>query len=314
MGSLGEERRLMPFLVRSVNRLLRNVGFRVVREQNQVVGGALDLRATFHDPISAWYLYGGRPFLIDVELHRCRAWGPTGFPCDVDAGNPFVDTLVRQRDYGPVSYDGSLLAEYYRTCIPGNAAEVLGIQPETASSGIKKCTRLGYVFPWEHADPANRSSRRYSVVQNENTRGGITDVAIDEHPHFGPVSRQKGELELNRLVDVFVSIQQNGFDEWHPQAKSVTAGTVLVLENEWRVHIRKGNHRIAALTALGYRSVPIRFEARVPLIVRREDVDYWPHVRDGLFTKKQALDVFDRIFHGTGPRPFIQRTETDNQQ
>lgn len=60
-----------------------------------------------------------------------------------------------------------------------------------------------------------------------------------------------------------------------------------------------GQHRAASLSALGHETIPVRLTSPSSAsIIRRDDVDFWPYVRTGLFSRETALEVFDRIFSG----------------
>lgn len=78
-------------------------------------------------------------------------------------------------------------------------------------------------------------------------------------------------------------------------------------DRNYAVLVFRGHHRIAALAALGYVEAPIRIKMKSAMgIVRRSEVDAWPHVRRGYFTREQALAVFDRLLSGQQPEALLR--------
>jgi hypothetical protein len=57
-----------------------------------------------------------------------------------------------------------------------------------------------------------------------------------------------------------------------------------------------GNHRVAALAALGYEEAVL--QVRTKYVVRRSEAKWWPMVRLDWFSEQEAIAVFDRIFCG----------------
>lgn len=71
--------------------------------------------------------------------------------------------------------------------------------------------------------------------------------------------------------------------------------------SEYRVMISRGQHRIAALAAMGAKTAPVRL---LPKIIARSEASLWPNVDRGFYTVEQAMAVFDRIFEGRQPDAF----------
>jgi hypothetical protein len=251
------------------------------------------------NPIVAHYLFGARAHIIDVPLPRCRAWGPSAFVCDTNSNNPFVDTLVEYHDTPDLTYDESPLRTFYERCIPESASQLLGIDGVGSTSYLASLSPYAYVFPWENVDLRKRQESRTGIVASENRRNGFSLDVNHGHPHWGPVTPEKGAIEFRRLTQVYISIQENGFRYRDPKGGTIAASAILSRGKEWCVHVRKGNRRIAALAALGYSTAPIRFGDVQPAVIRRDDVDAWPQVRSGVYQTNEALLVFDRLFDGT---------------
>jgi hypothetical protein len=128
-------------------------------------------------------------------------------------------------------------------------------------------------------------------------RNNKVDLKVEDgHAHFGPVSPSKGEFEMRRLVEAYDSINKHGFDT----ARGAVLADIIVDDrsSEWACHILDGLHRIAVLRAFGVATLPVCVLASDTAIVRRSDVDRWPHVVDGLFSRSDALGIFDAMFQG----------------
>ena len=255
------------------------------------------------NPLVAFYLYGARPHIVDVSMDKCRAWGPIALPCRSDSGNPFVDTVAMVHRGKLNGYEDSPLRAYYESWAPDTMADLLGLQTTSGDDRLNRLSPAHYVFPWEGVDPESRHARRMVTIRSENRQHGLTMDSDGGHPHWGPVAYAKGDVEYRRLIGVYQSIQETGFWYRDPKGGTIGASAVLVRDGDWRVLIRKGNHRIAVLAAIGWTSVPIRFGDRQPSIIHRELVDVWPNVTSGLFTRVQALELFDRLFDGRPPFP-----------
>lgn len=65
-----------------------------------------------------------------------------------------------------------------------------------------------------------------------------------------------------------------------------------------RAIVETGRHRMAALAALGHETAPVWLPSKV---VRREEVSAWPGVVAGVFTRKDALAIFGRLFAARQP-------------
>jgi hypothetical protein len=114
--------------------------------------------------------------------------------------------------------------------------------------------------------------------------------------YFGPVSDSVGLLEFSRLKSVYESINEKGYC---PPAKSHIHGEFLISDDDWVWVNLGGKHRCAALIAMNYSEIPVRVRGKYgAAFVRRCEVDYWPNVLNGLFSRDQALQFFDKMILG----------------
>ena len=263
---------------------------------------AIDLRSETADPVAAVYIAEDRPFVIDVPLDRCRQFFSLGIRCSDAELNPFVRSLVAYHDSRISNYAESPLREFYSHCRPSCASDVLGVPGMDFPP-------LEAVLPWQRPDRQRIVEDRRTRIIWENDRDGLDASLSPGWQNWGPVSRERGERELARLVTVFESIRRAGYQRRDGHRDGDIGGWILEEDDDWVCWIwAGGQHRVAALAALGHTHAPIRVRGNMsgpdsPIRDRilRRDVDAWPHVRSGLFDRKGALAVFDRIMAGEPP-------------
>lgn len=108
---------------------------------------------------------------------------------------------------------------------------------------------------------------------------------------FGPVSYEKGEFEFKRLISVYKSIK-NGYNRFLGDI-----GVRILRSGEDYIFTMGGGglHRTAAIAGMGHKTFPAQF--KVPnFLADTKDVEYWPHVLSGLWSKKKALAHADYLF------------------
>jgi len=148
-----------------------------------------------------------------------------------------------------------------------------------------------YCYPWSPTPPREMRDFLMNDIQSENNRFGFTS---DESLDLPNVSDRKVMIEANRLVKLVLSVRKNGYIQ---ENDDVVGGFVLLDGDRWRWYVQGGQHRAAVMAALGHDHIPVC----VRQVVRREDFRFWPSVQSGIYTEKQALIVFDRLFRSEPP-------------
>jgi hypothetical protein len=242
-------------------------------------------------PVEISYLTRSSKFVTSVTVNKCRT-NLTGYSL---RDSPFVKFIQEYQSGVVKEYSGSSLETYYRQKQPRTMAELLGDFDGAFSSFPAMAT----VMPWWNLTPHQVLKKRVVDINAPKLLGveaidfGLKEGGNFGWQYFGPVSKSVGELEFKRLVSVYNSIKEKGY---------VTHGAVpingefLVTQSDWVWVGLGGKHRMSALVALGWDKIPVTTKGRYGAqIVRAAEVDYWPNVRNGLFTKKQALAVFSKI-------------------
>ena len=127
---------------------------------------------------------------------------------------------------------------------------------------------------------------------------GLT--AMHGYQAFGPVTDKKISVEAKRLDTLLKSINKFGYFpelfDGHPR------GYLLVddLNSPNRQHfiISGGQHRVAVLSYLGFTEILLNFEPTLPREIKASDIENWPGVKTGAYSKKLAYKIFYSYFRG----------------
>lgn len=141
----------------------------------------------------------------------------------------------------------------------------------------------GLDVPWHHADLTKT----------------VTPVRFPEQ--FGPVSALELSVEALRLDNLQRSFLRSGFLkelESSLRGKTITSRLLLHTNGDFRVMILQGNHRTAVLAHLGWEQIPTQLVGSVWNLppVRLGDLEQWPGVVDGRFTRETARAIFEAFF------------------
>jgi hypothetical protein len=259
----------------------------------------VDLRGLGLDAEAALARAGKARFVIDLPLADCRGNKTMGFPCVPGAGHPFVETARLLLVSPDLPYEQTPLHAFYQRHRPRTAAEHLGLACTHPDLARHPSTTA---YPWAPPPTPNEEARRRARIRAENRRHGLDFGPDDGFAHFGPITARRGRFELSRLRRLVADVRARGF-RIGADRDGVCSAHLLIDGAERRALIENGQHRIAVLGALGRRSAPIWV---LPHPVRRSQVATWPGVRAGVFTRDQALAVFDRLMAGRQPEALAE--------
>jgi hypothetical protein len=252
----------------------------------------------FDDPFEALcYRQGGEPAAFRCPLEYTI--NENGFSYSPDGWHPFVATLREYVAGESTGYEDSVLRRFYETHQPNHAAEAIAGFDQAPSEYENYPAHVYRLTPWRSktADCVDQSVRSWSVrdsiVHSRVHSISKHDWSFDKDgfQYHGPVSERKGRLEYQRLVSIYESIEEDDYDRAHGHA------TFLLLRRgtEFRyLNWGTGNHRTAAMTALGKETIPAVFSS--PYIVDVGMAKYWPQVRSGAWTHEQAEAYFNHLF------------------
>src|SRR5699024_11213340 len=256
-----------------------------------------DLRGQVRNPLSAKYFARKPNFLINADFEKCIVINR--FSCEKTGNNPVVNTVTDYLENGKISYSGSELEDFYTTCVPKNVADLFNLEGKLHSDLVQLPAAF-FVPPWENTDMESKKKFREIYVENENKKRGKGLSLKHGRGCFGPVSKEFGKLKIRTLVKLVQSITDKGYLREGGQEEDIK-DTILVKGRDYKYLICDGNHRITVLSALDFKFAPVRvLPTSIPAFIYRREVDCWPKVQDALYTRGQALNIFDSIFKGDG--------------
>lgn len=246
----------------------------------------LDFRGSRLTPMEALRRAAGLAFILDVPVEKTRAAGFNG----ADPHNPFVITLRAHAEGTCAQFRGSPMEDFYEKWQP-----YAGRDPGEFEKPA----------PWRE-----RSVRPANTAAGRLQRGEFTAIAHDlglrtadirGHISGGPVTEAFGEVTFRRMAQIQDSVRREGYLPEQSEAGHLR-GECFMHGDDYRVIVGSGKHRMVALLALGWREVPVQFgPPKLPVIVRREEVDRWPGVVGGAYSREEALAKFDRLFADVHP-------------
>ncbi|MFU8864495.1 MAG: hypothetical protein ACNA7O_11305 [Rhodobacterales bacterium] len=284
-----------------VNSSTSNVAFnalgKVSLRLKKYAPDCVDLRESAYTPLEAAFYSPASKFLINVDLEKCLGLHAAAFICTSTSPHPFIQTLRAYAAGKCHDYVHSSLFEFYGSFQPRSAAEVVGLSYNSGHSAISHLPAFASALPWEPLTPEENETFLRGICERDYIDNGFTLDAAAGWKGWGPLSHEAGEAEFNRLVRVFKAIGTNGYQR-HSALDGDIEGQVLKHDDDYKVFVSRGQHRIAALAAMDQTRAPIRV---LPQAVSRSDAAVWPNVVRGYYTVEQAQSVFDRIFDGRQP-------------
>lgn len=238
------------------------------------------------DPCDAIYQHGDVAFELPLE----RAMYPYLFSYGPQGWHPFVAVLEQYRENRGLSYRDSILCRYYERFHPNNIFDVFFDEAPLPARERSPLAALAIpphnpIFPWD-PEPSH--------IFGE---GGLD--ASHGNQGFGPVTEAKGTLEFRRLTEILTSIEARGYQPGNGHDGDIR-GYFLRAENDYRFIVRQGLHRAAALAALGYPSLRVRFYLPYPRAIFEHDLANWPQVKKGAIDPGTARAIFRRFFEENG--------------
>lgn len=265
--------------------ILRRLGFKITKVEKSEPLPPLML----DNPIVCLhYKRGGKSAAFKCPIDKCVSYN--GFSFSPESWNPFILSIHEYRKRNVSEYKGSFLERYYETWCPSNCGESMLMRKNTE---FQTLTCPPYVFPkpWSAEDIESLIRRREQTIKKHLDRHNIPDPGPHHGTHFhGPVSSHKGQVEIDRLISVFESLSKQGYDRSYGDVKVVMVQS----GSDTRFLVCGGNHRIAAMSALGYETVPAQLVG--PGRVDSRDVDYWPQVWRGVWNRDTALAYVNHLF------------------
>lgn len=186
------------------------------------------------------------------------------------------------------------LADYFDRFQPATVGEVwrrAGITTDIGLLALRPTRHYCNWLPWNAANDTVDAMRAGSTHCN---------VWPDHDCHaYGPVSAETQKMELQRLHDIVVKLANEGYEP-EVNADGYVRGQLMVRGGESRFLVTAGQHRLAALSALGYREIVAKFQPGYAKVLNLAEVRTWPQVANGTYTVEQATNIFNGLFEANG--------------
>ena len=168
------------------------------------------------------------------------------------------NSLTKLLDGRPVAEEAEQLMLFFKKFSPKSAAEFYGI--ETNSRRLIKNKITEVPLPWSTFVPTKFYDKLHKLgVINDALDQSHILVESDGWQQSGPMSLNKVTFELKRLLNIAHSIQKNGYIRSDGPDGDII-GRVLIEKENWKIIPHVGGHRIIVLSALNFKSIPIRIE------------------------------------------------------
>lgn len=238
---------------------------------------------------------GGGAAAFLCPIGQCSHW--VGFNFSPHGWHPFVACLAEYRAGLATRYQGSLLKAFYESWQPRSAADAVAGFHMSGSGLSELPPYCFYLTPWSADTPEQITECLAWWTAEENAEHGNPDLDFREHGigYFGPTHPAKGEMEFARLTGIHDRLVSAGYDRRYGDI-NVRA---LKRGDELRFIVDGGGyHRAAALAAAGHTDMPATFVE--PVVIAVEDVDSWPQVQRGTWSRDDAARYFHHLFDFDG--------------
>lgn len=252
----------------------------------------LDLRDKSNHPITFTYSEIFKYALLEVKIQDCIIL--PGFKLNQNA--PFYLAALKGIQYdnfddsfNAVKYD---LNQFYSNFKPKNLVDWFQL---TDTSNLKhfEIQPWGAILPWRARGVNSFIELIKNATINDNIKDGLKGGIEMGWAYCGPVDQDKLHVEAMRITNLIYSIREKGYLRSNDHDGDIIATALINNKMEWKCLITNGYHRACVLAAFGYNSFPLR----INLVIRQDEVKFWPHVLDGFYSEIQAKHIFNKLFY-----------------
>lgn len=232
------------------------------------------------------YLINHQSFIVELPLNRSR--GLPRFCFSENSRHPYVNALRSSDTNISLEYIYEKLNFFFQND-----------NFQSYFNEIFKKESFRNVGPWQIPMPWQKENLEEwtlsmkAVFKNDSKRFGVNLTALDGWSWSGPVSENKLTVEAKRLYSIYNSIKKSGYITPKDLNNSIQVLILVDSHGSWTWQVQTGQHRMAVLSALSYE----RASVCVIGVVFKNDAEFWPNVSNGLYTKNEALTMFDKIFN-----------------
>lgn len=202
----------------------------------------------------------------------------------------FVEVIKEYEENPEIRYEDSVLKRYYDRFTPRNLQEQYFTE-ETIVENKKPISDGWGIYPW------------FSVRQKVKPQKNRVETRPGGSHHFGPNTDSFGREEFNRIITTYNILKENPYEP-EIYVDGYMYGYILKQGNDYRFIFTEGQHRIAALSYLGYEKVKCKLvdEKIQNGVVDIDDIKKWGMVQSGTFSRNLAKLLFNKFFEKRGQK------------
>jgi len=233
-------------------------------------------------------------FFIDID----RIQNSYGFSYNSKGFHPFNVLIDEFERDSSLSFEDSIIYRFYKSFQPSTLTEALILDQELICNDFKYPRNFSvfrvniFPMPWsKHPDRYQQKFEKYS-----------RELSISHEDYL----YREAEHHFERTIKTYNSIKKHGFNPEKYSDMSMThgyiRGVILKKGEDWRFVVLGGQHRIAALKKLKFKSAPVIFQPDEISIVDLEDIANWPVIRSKSYSIKEAEKIFNNFFEDNGTK------------
>lgn len=218
---------------------------------------------------------------LEIPIDECVHFSAIRF--GTDHPHPFERYLLNLKNGVPLVVARRRFVEFLLYYRPRDMGEAQGL------SDLSRQYPL-WLYPWQRISARLVSSMEKGWCATPNS-------CPDVMTHFCELGIQSFRIDeqFYWLERAFHAMSENGYQpEQH--GDYINVRQFCRLDGKCAYLLLDGNHRVAAMSVLGYKTVQI--ERKSTDIVFEKDCDQWYGVQQGFYTREDALKLFHVYFEG----------------
>jgi hypothetical protein len=196
------------------------------------------------------------PIIINLPIQKIM-FGPIGFRLSCER-NFWRDSTSNLLNGASLEEEVDRIFNFFQYFAPKSAAHYYGVEKSDAL--LKTMSVMEVPVPWYRNDSFGSIGKLSKLgIENDALDQSVKLSFEDGWIHAGPLSKAKISLELSRMWKVAQSVQDVGYLR-HNGRDGDISGRIISHGENWLFAPDVGGHRLIALTALGYDTIPVRID------------------------------------------------------
>ena len=153
------------------------------------------------------------------------------------------------------------------------------------------------VWPWDEMSPLRKFEQYpnlYSLNRKEQLRN-FKNIDFKIEIEKFPFTDLAIDLHLNQFLSLYKNFLNHSLSKNTFNHRSLPDFFLLIDGDSWKwMAGYDGNHRLYILNLIDYPFVI----SSLSKIIKKDEVEYWPNVKNGTYTIDEALRIFETLFQG----------------